>query len=319
MATSCAVCAKVIKETSARVKGEDAVFCEGPCQSWIHRQCIGMSLPFFQALTKSKAPFHCLYCSHTTITELKNSVSRLEAKLSSLQQDNPLPKSTSSTSALPINKSSGGEVLNNTSTPPLPYESAAKPTNKPINKVPSNDERKFNIIVFGLEESPTATSRHVRQQQDLQKIESVFTSLSCYDSCQSIKDYFRLGKYNSNSPRPRPVKVALNRVSDVRLILSKKSMLPKPLAIKPDLPPQQRLCENTLMQQRWSLIQSGVTSSDIKINRPKLFVKGLLHGTASGSVYTPITSPTSILPTKENSAQKDDTHPPTSDASHSSD
>ncbi len=85
MAFPCAVCSKIVKEATSNTKGEDAVFCEGICQSWMHRQCIGMSIATFQGVTKSQAPFHCLYCSQVKISELQNTIKNLETKLVSLQ------------------------------------------------------------------------------------------------------------------------------------------------------------------------------------------------------------------------------------------
>ena len=76
---------KTIKESTSKSNGEDAVFCEGSCQSWMHRQCIGMSIPIFRALAIYQAPFYCIYCSQD---ELKNKIETLEAQLVSLQPVN---------------------------------------------------------------------------------------------------------------------------------------------------------------------------------------------------------------------------------------
>ena len=43
----CIVCDCTILEASESTEGQDAVFCEGDCQGWIHRMCAGFSRPAF--------------------------------------------------------------------------------------------------------------------------------------------------------------------------------------------------------------------------------------------------------------------------------
>ena len=54
-------------------------------------------------------------------------------------------------------------------------------------------ERKFNLVVYGLSESPEGTSKHTRLLNDLQKAVSTLSSI---DSDNSVCDCFRLGKYS---------------------------------------------------------------------------------------------------------------------------
>ena len=40
----CYICIKVIEEDSGALHpGHDAIFCEGPCSSWLHRWCAGLT------------------------------------------------------------------------------------------------------------------------------------------------------------------------------------------------------------------------------------------------------------------------------------
>ena len=49
----CALCNQGI------VDGKDqALFCEGSCQGWFHRDCAGVSLIHFETLSSSSQPFH---------------------------------------------------------------------------------------------------------------------------------------------------------------------------------------------------------------------------------------------------------------------
>ena len=85
----------------------------------------------------------------------------------------------------------------------------------------------------------------------------------------------------ANSPKKKNVQdhfVKFIRVSDVSNVLSKRRLLKHPTFIKPDLNLEERKVESMLLKERWSLIQSGVPRSDIKIRDLHLFVKNKLHG-----------------------------------------
>ena len=83
-------------------------------------------------------------------------------------------------------------------------------------------DRKFTIALFGVEESASGSSKLVRIQNDLEWVTSVICSLDESFPSSSIRDKFRLGKFQRNHDRPRPIIVKLNRTSEVVSILSKK-------------------------------------------------------------------------------------------------
>lgn len=96
---------------------------------------------------------------------------------------------------------------------------------------------------------------------------------------QSIRDCRRLGKYNSEGSRPRPLLVTMNRWIDaVHVLRAKSDSLPDGVSLKPDRSPQERKREAVLMKERWRLIQSGIERNCIKIRQSKLFVNQKLHG-----------------------------------------
>ena len=76
VSVSCAVCSQNIIEGK-----EDALFCEGSCNQWCHRYCVGVPLKLFQTLSASPSPFVCSICSQANsereYTELKSSVELL--------------------------------------------------------------------------------------------------------------------------------------------------------------------------------------------------------------------------------------------------
>ena len=54
----CAICDVAIIEDE-----DDAVFCKGKYQSWLHRSCTGMSNKVFNIIASSDDPFLCLHCA----------------------------------------------------------------------------------------------------------------------------------------------------------------------------------------------------------------------------------------------------------------
>ena len=81
----CAVCNKAI------VDGRDeALFCEGKCQAWLHRCCASVSSEQHKLLTASTEPFLFPTCgqehNQAQIAELKNTVEALKLELSQLKK-----------------------------------------------------------------------------------------------------------------------------------------------------------------------------------------------------------------------------------------
>ena len=79
----CAVCDQNVRD------GKDqALFCEGQCQSWFHRYCAGVSLAQFAVLSSSSEPFHCTGCFQKSCTSemavLKDTISSLREEVTQL-------------------------------------------------------------------------------------------------------------------------------------------------------------------------------------------------------------------------------------------
>ncbi len=87
----CLICDKNIADASAKSKGQDSVFCEGPCQGWLHRTCAGLSKSMFKliSLPGHNSPFYCLYCSHDRYSDqislLKSTIDDSSSKLAKLE------------------------------------------------------------------------------------------------------------------------------------------------------------------------------------------------------------------------------------------
>ena len=85
----CPICEETVKDASSKKRGHDAIFCEGACQDWLHRQCAGLSKVNFDAAKASNLPFLCPCCrlsdKSTELSALKVIVDELVAKVSKLK------------------------------------------------------------------------------------------------------------------------------------------------------------------------------------------------------------------------------------------
>ena len=78
----CQVCEAPIVEYSATSEGEEAVFCEGLCNAWIHRKCSGLTSGLFDIVSESNEPFRCCYCM---LTHQRNEINTLKSLVESLR------------------------------------------------------------------------------------------------------------------------------------------------------------------------------------------------------------------------------------------
>ena len=183
-------------DSDENTEGHDAVFCEGDYQGWIHRICATLTHPAFENLSES-TPYLCSYCTFTKqykeiFFELKETVKKLTSKITELEgaqepslipQNETLPSVATKCQALNI-LSSHQSVL---------------------------PERKLNVVVYCLEENPSNTIRQDRLQLDVKSVISAFSELENPMNENSIKDCYRLGKYNTQASHPRPVLVKFLR------------------------------------------------------------------------------------------------------------
>ena len=284
---SCSVCCKKIVEQSAHNPGEEAVFCEGQCKSWLHRQCAGLTVPVFASITNmdASAPFLCVYCAFlkqsSDLAELKKSFDKLTQELVDLRSSSPntILKTQQSNTANPRQ--------------PLPQKSA-RPQSSPNSSQQNQQSRKNNVIVYGISECSADLSRLQRIKKDLDATTALFNKIDADISRASIQECFRLGRYKENSTRPRPILTKLNS-TDVISLLAYRGEFPEGVKIKPDRSPQERLCESLLLKERWKLIQAGTDRNQIKIRRSCLSVSGRVHAEVIDNVlhYTNVSNESS--------------------------
>ena len=276
----CVCCQPIVKEK------DDAPFCAGVCQLRLHRYCAGVSTQVYKEITEAGSPFYCYSCcleSHKKeISGLKDAVELLRREIvelkvsssppSSTQQPsppaNPMPMPISSASSLPAVVSS--EAAATVSSPSRPNDTRAQ-------------ERKYNVILYGLEESQ-GSSKLERLEDDQNKAISILSGVDQLINANCIRDMYRLGKFSTKNNKPRPLLIKFIRAAEaVRVLSKRRSSRDSLVIIKPDMSPHERKCESLLLHERWSLLQSGVPREHIKIRGSRLYVRKMLYGQVSGN------------------------------------
>lgn len=277
--SNCVVCEKIIKDQDSSNKGQDSILCEGDCQGWLHRTCAGISKKAFIEATASDQPFYCHYCrcnlQEEEISQLKITITDLRAELKALKNSAAPPEDEPS------------------NTPRATYASVTNPTTSfsapPQPSIPSinNPDKKFNVIVYGINECPEGSSRHSRITKDMEDVTTIIQKLDPSVPSNSIRDCVRLGKYTKK--KRRPILVKLSRSCEVTAILANRKKLAESpgVSIKPDMSKEERLTESILLKVRWELINSGMERNKIKIRGKSLFLDNRLHGSVIDSKYMP--------------------------------
>lgn len=239
------------------------------CSGWVHPDCAGITDDEFKILggCSPNIMFFCKSCCpQVTLsleffnkiqdkqTELDERLQQLESKLT--------PKA---------DNTNQDNIIQNSST-----DSAPTPTVNAHHN--SQHDRKFNIVIYGIDECDKGAPRNERSGQDFSSVTEIITKVNENISPLSIRDLHRLGKYQEQSRRPRPILVKFNRAIDVSILLSNTNTLPRGIRIKPDMNPEERQTESLLLKERWSLIQRNISRKVIKIRGNKIFVNSMPHG-----------------------------------------
>ena len=140
-------------------------------------------------------------------------------------------------------------------------------------------DKRFNVVLYGLEESPANTYRADRQKYDLGKILNIMSDIDSSITSASIKDFYRLGKFNlGNNHRPRPILIKFLRAFDALVLNSNKKSLSSGISIKPNLTVDERKIENILLKERRRLIDNGTERKHIRIRGNCLYLNNKLYG-----------------------------------------
>ena len=88
----------------------------------------------------------------------------------------------------------------------------------------------------------------------------------------SIKNCYRLGKFNPSRSKPRPIMVKFLRSLDTSSILANKKLLASPIYIKPDMTPEEKAIESILLKERKALIEQGHERRSIQMYKNSLYL-----------------------------------------------
>lgn len=270
----CCVCCQPI------VQGKDeSLFCGGECQQRVHRYCAGVSAQVYKGIMEKGTSFLCYSCclqkNRKDIVDLKNVVESLKGETAELRSAmSAQPRAQQSASSVPATSSQLS-----TSTTPASIDGSASQRSSTANVDIRSQERKFNVVLYGVDEIPRGSLKSTRLGEDLNKATSVLSGVDQSINSSSIKDIYRLGRYSTENKKPRPLLVKFIPFTDASRVLSKRrSPQGSTVVIKPDMSPQERKCESVLLKERWQLIQSGVPREVIKIRGSRLHVRNKLYG-----------------------------------------
>lgn len=277
----------MIKDTVGQRPGDDAVECDGVCATWVHRRCAGLSKAAYDIISKSSDPFFCPQCrlnnQEKELTLLRVIVSSLSSKLESVCSD---------LASLKLNMQSQpakGNAQTVTATLPSAQTTHASSTGAISSSITTptqvDFQRRYNVVIFGLDECDTGTPWYVRCKKDFSAAGSLLSSIDQNISDRSLCDCFRLGRFKSGHSRPVLVKLA--RSADVLSILSNRKLLANHpgISIKPDLSKDQRWIESLLLKERRTLISAGTSSSIIRIRGSNLYVSNKKYGYVDKSKF----------------------------------
>ena len=281
-------CGKCNKKCTSR---GDAIQCD-LCGIWVHAVCEGISHEKYKAIKSLALENVVYYCQINSClsriknitndyikhqaqinTDLETMVSNISQQSLTTEYDN-LQKAVANLSTRIDNLTAHESELSN----------QIKDTSKVLEQRPTAPNiqplinRKSNVVVFGIEESPPKTFRSVRLQKDMESVSEIFSRIKVQVNPSQILDCYRLGKFKFQQTRPRPILVKLQRTIDVSAILANRWSLSSPSFIKPDMSPNEHTTESTLLKERWSLIQAGYDRKRIKISNNRIYLDSQLFG-----------------------------------------
>ena len=182
----CAVCDEPILEWSETSDGQEAIFCEGRCNAWMHRKCSGLSSTLFNILSnESKEPYRCCHCIFTRqrdeINILKQLVESLTEKISSLESNNSI--TSNSTSKTP-NLIEANHSITTSETPISNHNHLRTPSSGLVEPPKAKSDKLFNVVMYGIKESQPNSSRATRLPMIIKlltlTIEQLYISLNFF-------------------------------------------------------------------------------------------------------------------------------------------
>jgi len=303
------MCAKCNKKCG---DDDDAIQCDLCCM-WVHAYCDNISQDQYKAINALSEINNCVY--YCNINKCQTRFKSIVNDWMSHQAGLPRRDLTDSTLAEDLDQlasahckiekavsdlSSKIETLQLQETKLVDQiQTTSHALNKQtVQPTQQHPDRKSNVVLYGINECSSRTTRHERQQSDIKAVLETLSNIKVEINPDHIVDCFRLGKFQQSQSRPRPILIKLHRIMDVNTILASKSALPSPLIIKPDMSPEERVIEAALLKERWTLIKAGHNRKQIKLSNNRIFVNNRLHGEVINAVFkrSSSSSATSVQP-----------------------
>lgn len=161
----CSTCLEEIIEPNGKKKGQQSILCNGPCNSWLHQQCAGLSKATFEATGSSQDHF---YCPHCTFSSQKKDTSDLRALINNLSREVSVLRSEVTElkhNLIPTEKSINTQVLSDFGQNCHNFNLNLPSSNNP--EPHNRSEKKLNLIFHGVPESPPGTSFTERLDKDV--------------------------------------------------------------------------------------------------------------------------------------------------------
>ena len=79
--------------------------------------------------------------------------------------------------------------------------------------------KKFNLVMYGIQENPIRTPRHISSTNDLSNCLCILKDINPSSSKNPVCNCTRLGKFTANSTRPRPILLTFITTIDVANVL----------------------------------------------------------------------------------------------------
>ena len=109
---------------------------------------------------------------------------------------------------------------------------------KLLEEIEERDQRKRNVILYGVREADETNIKE-KQIKDRTTVDEILNKLGM-DTENCVIHTTRLGKINSESTNPRPIKVVTKDANIAKVILRNSRKLPRGIQVNNDLTPLQR-------------------------------------------------------------------------------
>ena len=163
---------ETIVAASNESPGKEAIFCDGSCSTWLHRRCAGLFQSSFQAVSRSLSSFYCPHCrldaQENEIISLKLCIQKLTEDIKCLHSMTS-DRMSSSSSTMYQNSDSNNvenvppsqpmqEVTTSSCKKTILNSNSETTVQKRQNNFVPIQEKKFNVLIFGIQECPKGLS-----------------------------------------------------------------------------------------------------------------------------------------------------------------